>query len=194
MIAGSGPQRVAPHGGTEGRFGTNPIAFGFPSVDTPVLWDIGTAAVMSGEVMLKQRLGKPLPDGSAFDAEGQPTRDPLAALNGAFAVWGGHKGSGLAMAIQLLGMMCGASAAPAVVRDCGFFLVVINPELLTPAEDYKKRVSDYADSLRATRPLHREQPVRVPFERSAAERLRRLEADAIEVPNHIYRALTDLPT
>ena len=36
MVAGSGSFKVAPHGGTEGRYSTNPIAFGFPSTTTPV--------------------------------------------------------------------------------------------------------------------------------------------------------------
>jgi LDH2 family malate/lactate/ureidoglycolate dehydrogenase len=190
MIAGSGPQRVAPHGGTQGRFGTNPIAFGIPSAGTPVIWDIGTAALMSGEVMLKQRLGERLPEGSAFDEHGDSTRDPSAALKGAFGVWGGHKGSGLATVIQLFGMMCGADAAPAIVRDCGFFMFVVDPGLLTSAEDYKQRVSDYADSLRATRPSEPGKPVRVPFERSHAERSRNLQTGSIEVADRIYEALT----
>ena len=189
MIAGSAPPRVAPHGGTEGRFGTNPIAFGFPTTGSPVIWDIGTASVMSGEVMLARRLGKLLPDGSAFDAAGDPTCDPSEALAGAFSVWGGHKGSGLAMVIQLLGMMAGAAAAPKAISDCGFWLLVINPEILTPAVDYSQRVAAYANTLRATRPADPQKPVRVPFERSESERARRLAADVIEVPDRVYAAL-----
>ena len=188
MAAGSAPPRVAPFGGTEGRFGTNPIAFGFPSTTIPIIWDVGTAAVMSGEVILARRLGEHLPEGAAFNSDGQPTQDPDAALAGAFAVWGGHKGSGLAMVVQLLGMMCGA-AAPPIVRDCGFFLLVVDPGLLSSADDYKQRVADYADSLRATRPLEPGTPVRVPFERSVRERSKRLAAGTIGVPDQVYRAL-----
>ncbi len=190
MIAGSGGHIVAPAGGTQARFGTNPIAFGFPSDGVPVIWDIGTAGVMLGEAILKMRLGEMLPEGLAFDAAGTPTQSPGAALNGgAFSVWGGHKGSGLAMVVQLLGMMCGAAAAPDGLRDCGFFILVFDPGLLTSAEDYKQRVAEYAASLRATRPVDPGQPVRVPFERSAAERSRRLLADCIEVPDPVYHAL-----
>ena len=192
MIGGSAPPRVAPHGGTEGRFGTNPVAFGFPSTGVPVIWDIGTAAVMSGEVMLHQRLGQPLPAGVAFDRDGMPTRDASEALAGAFGVWGGHKGSGLAMSMQLLGMMCGAAAAPPVVSDCGFFLIVIDPELLAPGEDYPARVAHYADDLRATRPLDISNPVRVPFERSAAVRDQRRADGVIEVPDKIAAMLQEV--
>ena len=192
MLAGSGGQKVAPHGGTEGRFSTNPIAFGFPSADTPVIWDIGTSNVMLAEVMLAQRLGELLPEGKAFDKEGKPTRDPNAALQGAFTVWGGHKGSGLAMVVHLLGMMAGQATSPAHLQDCGFFIIVVNPELLGPADDYKQRVAEYADQMRATRPVDPAQPVRVPFDRSVVERVKRIAANAIEVPDAIHAALREI--
>ncbi|WP_428393856.1 Ldh family oxidoreductase [Lichenicoccus sp.] len=190
MIAGSGAPLVAPHGGTEARFSTNPIAFGFPSDDAPVIWDIGTSAVMLGEMILKMRLGEQIAEGLAFDAAGAPTLEPRAALSGgAFSVWGGHKGSGLAMVVQLLGMLCGQVAKPDGLRDCGFFLLVVDPALLTSAADFKRRVAEFAGVLRATRPLDPNRPVRVPFDRSDAERARRLSEDAIEVPDEIYQAL-----
>jgi LDH2 family malate/lactate/ureidoglycolate dehydrogenase len=189
LVAGSGGRRVAPHGGTEGRFSTNPIAFGFPGTGTPVIWDIGTSAIMLGEVVLAERMGELLPEGSAFAPDGKPTRDPAAALAGAFAVWGGHKGSGLALVVQLLGMMGGASAAPPKLRDCGFFMLVVDPNLLTDGDDYARRVSAFANSLRDTRPLDPATPVRVPFERSAAEREKRRADNAIEVADQIYAAL-----
>lgn len=189
MIAGSGSPKVAPHGGTQARFNTNPIAFGFPSATTPVIWDVGTSAVMVGEVTLKGRLGELLPPGLAFDRDGQPTREPAAALAGAFTTWGGHKGSGLAMVVQLLAMMAGQATTPASLQDCGFFIVVIDPALLTSADDFQARVSEYADSMRATRPLDPASPVRVPFDRSLAERSKRLAANQIEVPEVVYEAL-----
>ena len=192
MAAGSSAPTVAPHGGTEGRFGTNPIAFGFPSTPDPVIWDIGTSALMIGEVVLRGRLGEPLPEGVAFDRNGAPTQDAAAALDGALAVWGGHKGSGLALVVQLLGMLCGAEAEPPKTAGCGFFVLVVNPEILTSAEDFARRVSLFAERVRATKPLDPARPVRMPFDRSAAERSRRLAEDAIEVPSAVHDALLQL--
>lgn len=190
LVAGSGGQIVAPEGGTEGRYGTNPIAFGFPSDGAPIIWDIGTAGVMLGEVILKMRLGQTLEPGLAYDAEGAPTQDPGAALMGrAFSVWGGHKGSGLAMVVQLLGMLAGASAAPEGLRDCGLFMIVVDPALLTDAEDFRHRVTAYAESLRATRPLDPQQPVRVPFERSHKARADRTAGGVIAVQQTVHDAL-----
>src|SRR5580693_7433665 len=89
MIASNASPWVAPHGATEGRFGTNPICFGFPSTDDPIILDIGTSAIIHAEVTLARRLGNDLPDSVAFDRDGLPTCDPAAALAGAFAAWGG---------------------------------------------------------------------------------------------------------
>ena len=189
MIIGSGTQQVAPHGGTEGRFGTNPIAFGFPSASTPVIWDIGTAGVMIGEVALKRRLGEPLAPGLAFDAAGNPTTDAAAAMGGAFAVWGGHKGSGLAMMIQILAMMTGQAIAPGPQRDSGLFILALKPDLFTDAEDFRQRVTEYAGSIRATRPIDPAKPVRVPFDRSLAERKKHLTAGTFEVPDAVVEAV-----
>lgn len=192
MITGSGSPKVAPHGGTEPRFNTNPIAFGFPSLGTPLIWDIGTSSVMAGEVTLKKRLGEQLEPGQAFDRAGQPTLDPVAAMAGAFTVWGGHKGSGLALSVQLLSMMAGQVTVPVELRDCGFFITVFNPDLFSPPGEFKRRVTEYADLLRANRPVDAARPVRVPFECSAAERNRRLAADRIEVDDRIHQALKEL--
>lgn len=195
MIAGSGPQMVAPHGGTEPRFCTNPIAFGFPSIGTPVIWDTGTAGLTWAEVVLARRLGRPLPEGMAFDAQGAPTADPAAALAGAMAVWGGHRGSGLAMSIQMLGMLAGQVNAPAnpqaPLGDCGFFIMVVDPGLFGEAGEFRQRVAEVAQELKATRPADPAIPVRVPFERSAAERERRRAAGVIEVADLVVHTLRD---
>ena len=189
MCAGSGGQIVAPHGGTQGRFGTNPIAFGFPSTGSPIIWDIGTSSITFAEVLVAMREAKPLPEGRAFDGEGKPTQNPAAALSGALTVWGGHRGSGLAMVVQLLGMLCGAAAAPNGLRDCGFLLLAVDPEILAPDESFTQRVADYAQSLRDTRPVDADQPVRVPFDRSDAKRSQQLAKNEIVVADPVYELL-----
>lgn len=189
IIASNASPWVAPHGATEGRFGTNPICVGFPSADEPVIWDIGTSAIMHAEVKLAQALGQPLPEGVAFDGTGRPTRDPVSALQGAFAVWGGHKGSGLAIVVQLLGALAGSPPLPAELTAFGMVVIVIRPDLLTSAEDFTQSVASYADSIRAARPVEGGPPVRMPFDRSRAERARRLAEDAIEVSDAVFSRL-----
>jgi LDH2 family malate/lactate/ureidoglycolate dehydrogenase len=189
MIASNASPWVAPHGATEGRFGTNPICFGFPSADAPVIWDIGTSAIIHAEVTLHRRLGTPLPEGVAFDPAGAPTLDPVAALAGAFAPWGGHKGSGLAIVVHLLGMLAGSPVIPPELAQFGFLIVAIDPGALTSAEQWKTEVAAYAEAVRAARPVAGGPPVRMPFDRSRDERRRRLAQDAIDVADPVYEAL-----
>ncbi|MCI2393843.1 Ldh family oxidoreductase [Aliiroseovarius sediminis] len=100
---------VAPAGGTQPLLGTNPFAFGWPREgQPPYVFDFATSVVARGEVELYRRAGDPLPDGWALDADGQPTNDPEAALDGAMLPFGGHKGSAISTMIELLaGAMIG---------------------------------------------------------------------------------------
>ena len=192
IIASNASPWVAPYGATEGRFGTNPICVGFPSADEPVIWDIGTSAIMHAEVKLADRLGQRLPEDVAFDAEGQPTRDPIAALEGAFAAWGGHKGSGLGLVVQLLGVLAGSPALPPELAGFGMVVVTIRPDLLTSPDEFARRVAEYADAVRGARPVPGGPPVRMPFDRSRAERKRRLAEDAIDVADAVYSKLAEI--
>jgi LDH2 family malate/lactate/ureidoglycolate dehydrogenase len=72
----SSARSVAPFGGTRAALGTNPITFGLPSSQGPVVLDMGTSAFMGTELALRERLGQLLPEGVAIDSQGQPTRDP----------------------------------------------------------------------------------------------------------------------
>lgn len=194
MISSNASAWVAPHGATEGRFGTNPICFGFPCAGTPVIWDIGTSRIIHADAMLARRLGRALPAGVAFDAQGRPTTDPEQALGGALVNWGGAKGSGLALVVQLLGILAGSSTIPRELEQFGFLAVVIDPRVLAPGDDVAARFAEYVDWVRRARPLDAAIPVRIPFERSARERARRLLEGVIEVPDAIHdglRALAD---
>ncbi|MDP7545953.1 MAG: Ldh family oxidoreductase [Alphaproteobacteria bacterium] len=192
MIASNATPWVAPHGATEGRFGTNPICFGFPSTNDPVIWDIGTSSIMHAEVVLAQRQGREIEAERAFDIEGRPTADPVAALAGAFTPWGGHKGSGLGHVVQLLGVLAGSPVQPPELADFGFVIVAMKPDLMLAEADYRARVTEYAEAVRAARPVAGGPAVRMPFDRSAAERRRRLAEDAIEIPDFIHARLTEL--
>jgi LDH2 family malate/lactate/ureidoglycolate dehydrogenase len=192
LIASNASPWVAPAGASEGRVGTNPICVGFPTTEDPVIWDIGTSAIMHAEVMLAHRLGQPLPPGVAFDASGHPTDDPAAALAGAFAAWGGHKGSGLALVVQMLGALAGGAFIPPDLARFGFLILAIRPDLLTSPDDFMAGGAHFANAVRTARPVPGGAPVRVPFDRSRAERQRRLADDAIDVPEPVYTALAAL--
>jgi len=192
MMASNTSPWVAPHGASEGRFGTNPICFGFPGAADPVIWDVGTAAIIHADVTLHKRLGQELPAGVAFGPDGRATRDPAAALAGAFAAWGGAKGSGLGLVVQLLGTLAGSPPVPPELEDFGFLVLAVSPALFGTGEEFRAHVTEYAEAVRAARPVEGGQGARMPFDRSRAERRRRLAEGTIEVAEQVHAALVGL--
>jgi LDH2 family malate/lactate/ureidoglycolate dehydrogenase len=94
----------AHHGGTQKIYGTNPMAFGFPRKNSnePLVWDQASAAMARGDISLHARDGKALPEGCAIDPDGKSTTDPTAALKGAQLTFGAHKGTAIALMVELL--------------------------------------------------------------------------------------------
>ncbi|WP_044871209.1 Ldh family oxidoreductase [Pseudomonas sp. LFM046] len=124
---------VAPEGGGKGVFGTNPLAFAWPRQGRePFVFDFATSAIARGDIELHARQGKPIPLGWGLDAEGAPTTDARAALEGAMQTFGGHKGSALAAMIELLaGALIGdMTSAESLAFDAGAGATPCHGELL----------------------------------------------------------------
>jgi len=116
----------------------------------------------------------------------------VAALAGAFATWGGHKGSGLAIVVQLLGILAGSPPIPPELADFGYMIVAMRPDLMGPQEAFRENVSAFARAVRLARPVPGGSPVRMPFDRSRAERQKRLSQNEIEIPGVLAAQLTGL--
>ena len=95
---------VAPAGAKKALFGTNPISFAWPRPGkTPVVYDMATAAMAMGEVMVAARDGHKVPLGTGLTKEGKETNDPAKIKDGGVLLpFGGYKGSGIAMMVELL--------------------------------------------------------------------------------------------
>ncbi len=137
MVANASPS-IAPYGGKVPFFGTNPIAFAAPRAGRPPLViDQSSSVVAKVAVIDAHRRGLPLPAGWALDADGQPTTDAEAAMEGSLAAIGGYKGVGLALIVDLLaGGMSGShlSFEASSFGDCeggpprtGQFILALNP-------------------------------------------------------------------
>jgi LDH2 family malate/lactate/ureidoglycolate dehydrogenase len=182
---------VLPPGGARPMLGTNPICFGFPSEDGPVVFDIGTASLMFGEVMLHAHLKEPLPEGVGFDEHGNPSRDAAAVLKGGVAPFGGHKGYGLSFAIQALGLLAGAALARGQVRDYGFLFWALDPEVMLPGGEFKSQMSEYVRQIKATPRRPGVEEIRIPSERAFRERERRRK-EGIVIERKVVESLRAL--
>ena len=95
---------VAPAGAIKPLFGTNPISFAWPRPGkTPVVFDMATASMAMGEVQVAKREGHKVPLGTGLTKEGKETTDPGEIADGGVLLpFGGYKGSGIAMMVELL--------------------------------------------------------------------------------------------
>jgi len=104
---------MAPHGGTAARFGTNPLCLAVPASDgyPEIVMDMATSAGAMGKVAVAAQAGTTLPEGWILDADGRPSTDPDAFFGppqGTLLPFGGHKGYGLALIIELFtGLLSG---------------------------------------------------------------------------------------
>jgi len=180
---------VAPFGGTRPAVGTNPIAFGMPSSRGPIVFDMGTSAFMGTDLAYRARLGKPLPEGVAVDAEGRPTSDPAEAKLGTLLPFGGYKGFGLAFIVQAFGVLAGSALDPD--KDDGYLFVVFKPDLLVGLDEFKLQVSELVDRIKATPRQPGVNEIRIPGERAFRSRDQALR-DGIEIDRAVFDALDAL--
>lgn len=183
--------QVAPEGTYKPLVGTNPFCISIPSSTTPIIYDIGTSKIIHAQAMLARRLGEQLPPDVAFNADGGMTTDPHEALSGALAVWGGAKGSGLALSVQLLGIVAGAPALPPNLENFGFLIMVVNPAMFNPLDEFKSEVDKMIDAWHAA-PSLTDSPMRVPFERSNKMRADNRAKGHIEVEPGVVERLKAL--
>jgi delta1-piperideine-2-carboxylate reductase len=96
--------RVVPWGGQKPIYGTNPMAFAVPrQTGNPLVFDQASSAMAFGEIRVAAKAGRALPDGVGVDRDGRQTTDPNAIIDGgALLPFGGHKGSSIAMMIEIL--------------------------------------------------------------------------------------------
>ena len=184
------PPAVAPFGGTRPALGTNPIAFGFPTDDDPLVIDMGTSAFMGTDLQLQARLGTPIPAGVALGPDGQPTTDAVIAHRGALLPFGGpeggYKGFGLALAMDALGALtAGIRPADAI---SGYMFFAFKPDLFVSPDAYRHEVSRRTEAIKATPRQTGIAEIRIPGERSYATRAR-LVREGIEIDRKIHDAL-----
>ncbi|MFP5333307.1 MAG: Ldh family oxidoreductase [Acidimicrobiia bacterium] len=169
---------IAPPGGSQRTLGTNPIAIGVPTTGLPFVYDVGTAAISFGELAAARGGGLPIPSGVAVDRTGATTTDPAAVMDGgALMAFGGHKGFGLAMAVELLnGVLAGATAVGVTPEDpWGHVFIGISLASLGDPAEMRVRAQEIVDQLAAT------DGVRIPGHRSLATRDASLARGTVDV-------------
>lgn len=188
---------VAPAGGSQPVFGTNPIAFGWPRAGhPPFVFDFATSAIARGEIELHRRAGQPIPLGWGIDAEGRPSTDAAAVLSGAMLTFGGHKGSALAAMVELIaGPLIGdLTSAESLAFDAGSqsspyhgeLIIALDPRrfLGDASAQHLARAEQMFDSIQG-------QGARLPSQRRYQARARSAE-QGVQIPRPLYDELRAL--
>ena len=167
---------VAPAGAKKALFGTNPISFAWPRPGkTPVVYDMATAAMAMGEVQVAAREGHKVPIGTGLNKDGRETTDPNEiAKGGVLLPFGGYKGSGIAMMVELLaGALIGENFSyETAAKDNkdggppsgGEFILAMSPEKIAGPNWYKHS-NEFFEKMKSM------DGVRLPGERRHKNRL-----------------------
>ncbi len=161
---------VAPHGGSDGRLGTNPICIAVPgpTAETPFVLDMATSKVAVGKVRVSMAKGELVPENFLLDGHGNPTRDPgvmWAEPGGAVLPIGEHKGFGLGLAVDILaGAMTGGGTLqpgnprPGTITN-NLFAIIIDPARLGDLGYFRAEVDAVLAYVKASPPREAGTPV-----------------------------------
>ncbi|MEO7392279.1 MAG: malate/lactate/ureidoglycolate dehydrogenase [Ramlibacter sp.] len=193
---------VAPWGGADGRYGTNPCCIGVPLKGRePFVLDFATSRVAQGKMRVAHNEGRQVEPGYLIDEKGLPTTDPGvvvvpqsppegaapgAGLFGALLPFGEHKGYGMAVACELLGgALTGsgtwhrpADTARSVIN--GMLTILIDPQKLGTRASFEKEALAFVDWLRQSPPAPGSDGVKIAGEPERAARAKR-EREGIEI-------------
>jgi hydroxycarboxylate dehydrogenase B len=191
---------VAPWGGSDGRFGTNPCCIGIPLKGRePFLLDFATSRVAQGKMRVAHNEGRQVEPGYLIDQQGQPTTDPGVVvvanpkgLLGALMPFGEHKGFGLAVACELLGgALTGTGtwhqptdpARRSVIN--GMTTILIDPQKLGTSASFEQEALAFVDWLKLSPPAAGSDGVLIAGEPERKARAQR-EREGFAIDDHTW--------
>ena len=203
---------VAPFGGVDRRFSTNPFCVGAPQPDAdPLILDFATSTVAEGKVLVASNGGKPLPAGALIDPDGTLSTDPQTLYGpitpesstrdssmgkGALRAFGDHKGSGIAFMCEILaGCLTGGPTSgpiPGGKRGRignGMLSIYLDPGHFGAAH-FAEVAREYALYVKASRPAVAGTELLVPGEPEARTRAQRLR-DGVPLQTATWAAIKE---
>jgi LDH2 family malate/lactate/ureidoglycolate dehydrogenase len=159
ILTTNGSPAMAPWGGREKTVGANPWSIATPGGGHgPVVLDIANIGVARGKVYAALQRGERIPASWALDAQGVPTTDPLAAIEGLLLPMAGHKGYGISFMMDLLsGVLTGSAYGTGVTgpyvpdrrSGCGHLVLALRVDAFLDPAEFGRRVDDLVESTKA---------------------------------------------
>jgi hydroxycarboxylate dehydrogenase B len=195
---------VAPFGGGDGRYGTNPFTVGIPlQGQPPFVLDFATSRVAQGKMRVAHNEGRQVEPGYLIDEKGQPTTNPgvvvvpqPGGMFGALLAFGEHKGYGMAVACELLGgALTGggtwhrpADDKRAVIN--GMFTIVVDPRKLGTQDEFQRESQAFVEWLKQSPPGAGSEGVMLAGDPERKARQRR-EAEGIAVDDQTWAEIVN---
>ncbi|MGI6873347.1 Ldh family oxidoreductase [Amycolatopsis sp. 3B14] len=152
ILTTNGSPAMAPWGGRAKTVGANPWSIATPGgAHGPVVLDIANTGVARGKIYAALQRGERIPEGWAIDADGVPTTDPRAAIDGILAPMAGHKGYGISFMMDVLsGVLTGSSYATDVAgpyvpdrrSGCGHLVLALRVDAVLDPAEFDRRIED----------------------------------------------------
>ena len=201
LMAGNANAAMAPWGGSEAYFGTNPVSVAIPVQGAaPIVLDMASSLVARGKIRKASREKKQIPLGWAIDSEGRPTTDPDVALKGTLLPMGGPKGSGLAIIVDLLaGVLAGAKYGPAVKSfhspdgptGVGALCVALDPTRFMVSSQFQGEVAEYIKDMKGMKKAEGHSAIYAPGEIEASK-WEAASKGGVELDDAAVSAINDL--
>lgn len=201
ICATNAASSIAPWGGSEAFFGSNPLSIAAPVANgTPVVLDMSSSVVARGKIRRAQRFNENIPPGWALDETGTSTTDPGEALKGTLLPIAGHKGYGLALFIDLMcGLLSGSKYGrelltfhkPIGPTGVGAMLMAIDIGRFMPLSQFETLVNEYADAIRKSQKAVGVERIFLPGE-IEADKTNESELKGIEVDSQIVEKINQL--
>src|SRR3989344_4309259 len=191
IVMAQSPESTPPYGGIEPLFGTNPIGFGFPAKNKPLIFDMGTSAISFGAILEAKALGKKLPKNVALDKKGNITDDSNKAVEGATLSFDrSHKGAGLAMMVEILAGLWPGAWFTVHNKEAGWgnLFMAFSPDLLMDLNEFKERVNLLVETVRNSKTKDGKK-VRIAGERTINIRNDKLKKGFLEIEDRLLNQL-----
>lgn len=159
LLTNSSPAQP-PWGGRIPLLGASPLAAAVPAGRyAPFVLDMATTVTARGKLRLAAARNEPIQPGIALNKDGQPTTDGMEAFHGVVLPFGGVKGSGIVMLIEILaGVLTGSDFAGKVTnlytdfankQNVGHFIITLRPDLFMPLDVFKARMDTLIDTIKS---------------------------------------------
>lgn len=199
----NGPTMVPPFGGRIGIFSTNPFSFAAPAGEEyPLVLDMATTAVAGNRIILYRKKNQEIPDWWATDAEGNKTTDPHQASLDHLQWFGGYKGFGIAMMVEILsGVLMNSSFGRTELTEAtahgkarvakGYLFLVVDVNRFLPEATFRSYMDTLIRDIRSCEPAQGVDRIYVPGEIEHLRKAERLR-DGIPLDDALLTELESL--